>query len=128
MADLTIPAHLAADQNRFLGKQVSSTFSLHAADINDVSAKFRPNAAAGFAVEQRDGSDESGKRYLKYTKSHAAKLTQIACAHPALLYRMIREKLIAAKDLAAVTEAVQVVGNAELIAAMLEYGNTCVLP
>ena len=128
LADLTIPAHLAADLDKLLGKKHPPAFALHVADITDVSAKFRPNAAAGFAVDQRDGSDESGKQYLKYIRSHAAKLAQIACVHPALLYRMIREKLIAAKDLAAVTEAVQASGNAELITAMLEYGNTCVSP
>lgn len=48
----------------------------------------------------------------------------MACEHPALLYLMIREKLIAAKDLEAVTAAVQATGNAELISAMLEYGST----
>lgn len=128
LADLTIPAHLAADLNRFLGKQIPPAFALHVADITDVSAKFRPNAAAGFAVGQRDGTDESGKQYLKYIRSHAAKLAQIACVHPALLYRMIREKLITAKDLEAVTAAVQAGGNTELISAVLEYSNTCVSP
>ena len=39
---------------------------------------------------------------------------------------MIREKLITAKDLEAVTTAVQESGNAEWIAAMLEYGNSSV--
>ena len=36
---------------------------------------------------------------------------------------MLREKLIAAKDLEAVTQAVQKTGNTELIAAVLEYGH-----
>ena len=39
---------------------------------------------------------------------------------------MLREKLIAAKDLNAVTAAVQNTGNAELIAAVLNYGNSAV--
>lgn len=128
LTDLTIPAHLATDLNKFLGKQVPPTFALHVADITAVSAKFRPNAAAGFAVEQRDGTDESGKQYLKYIRSHAAKLAQIACIHPELLYRMIREKLIPAKDLEAVAAAVQASSDAELISAMLEYSNNSVLP
>ena len=39
---------------------------------------------------------------------------------------MLREKLIAARDLDAVTAAVQKTGNAELIAAVLNYGNSAV--
>ena len=39
---------------------------------------------------------------------------------------MIHEKLITAKSLEAVTNAVQASGNTELIAAMLDYGNNAV--
>ena len=37
---------------------------------------------------------------------------------------MVREKLITAKDLEAVTDAVQKSGNAEFIAAILEYSSS----
>lgn len=99
---------------------------LHIADISNVSAKFRPLAAVGFAEDGRDCTDENGKKYLKYIKSNATKLVALATEHPALLYLMIREKLIAAKDLEAVTNIAQQTGNAELIAAILSYGNSSV--
>jgi DNA ligase (NAD+) len=63
---------------------------------------------------------------LKYIKANAAKLAPLACEHPALLYLMMREKLIAAKHLDAVSEAVQASRNTELIAAILEYGSSAV--
>ena len=88
--------------------------------------KFRPGAAVGFAEDNRDCTDENGKKYAKYIKANAVKLVELALEHPALLYLMLREKLIAAKDLEAVTNAVQESGNTELIAAMLEYGNSSV--
>lgn len=95
-------------------------------DITDVSAKYRPGAAVGFAEDGRDCTDENGKKYCKYIKSNAVKLVGLAVEHPALLYLMLREKLIAAKDLDAVTAAVQKTGNAELIAAVLNYGSSAV--
>ena len=79
----------------------------------------------GFAEDGRDCTDENGKKYLKYIKSNAAKLAPLACEYPALLYLMIRERLIAAEDLDAVTAAMQATGNAELIAAMLEGTAVC---
>ena len=98
----------------------------HIEKIASVSAKYRPYAAVGFAEDERDCTDENGKAYLKYIKSNADKLASIACAHPALLYLMIRQKLIAAKHLDAVEQAIQSAGNAELTAAMLEYANSSV--
>lgn len=102
------------------------TIVIHIDDISDVSAKYRPGAAVGFAEDGRSCTDENGKKYCKYIKSNAAKLVELAIEHPALLYLMLREKLIAAKDLNAVTAAVQNTGNAELIAAVLNYGNSAV--
>ena len=141
LRNLTIPTALAGSLSKFLGEPtifadtyellgftVLPAFALHVADISDVSAQYRPNAVAGFAADQRDCSDEVGKRYLKYIKAHAADLAQMACACPALLHLMIREKLIAPKDLAAVTEVVQERGDEEQIAAILEYGSTCASP
>ena len=102
------------------------TIVLHIDDISDVSTKFRPGAAVGFAEDGRDCADENGKQYCKYIKSNAVKLVGLAAEHPALLYLMLREKLISAKDLDAVTAAVRKAGNAELIAAVLNYGNSAV--
>ncbi len=53
-------------------------------------------------------------------------MTGLAIERPALMYLMLREKLIAAKDLNAVMNTVQESGNPELIAAMLEYSNSAV--
>ena len=106
--------------------KTQAPITLHIPDISDISAKFRPNAAVGFAEDNRDCSDENGKKYAKYIKTNAAKLAGVAIEHPALLYLMIREKLITAKSLEAVTSAVQASGNTELIAAMLDYGNNAV--
>lgn len=102
------------------------TIVLHIEEITDISTKYRPGAAADFAEDGRSCTDENGKKYCKYIKSNAMKLVGLAAEHPALLYLMLREKLIAAKDLDAVTAAVQKTGNAELIAAVLNYGNSAV--
>ena len=123
LTSIGLPAQWA-DKLSSLFPKPTGTVILHTPDITPVSAKYRPGAAVGFAEDERDCTDENGKKYLKYIKSNAAKLAPLACEHPALLYLMIREKLIAAKDLDAVTSAVQATGNAELIAAMLEYGHS----
>ena len=99
---------------------------LHIPDISDISAKFRPGAAVGFAEDNRDCTDENGKAYAKYIKANATKLAGLAIEHPALFYLMLREKLISAKDLDAFTKAVQDSGNTELIAAVLDYANSSV--
>ena len=125
LRDITIPTSLAKQLPNILPK-TQHTIVLHIEDITNVSAKYRPGAAAGFAEDGRDCTDENGKKYCKYIKSNAAKLVELAAEHPALLYLMLREKLVAAKDLDAVTAAVQKTGNAELIAAVLNYGSSAV--
>ncbi len=125
LRDITIPTSLAKQLPNILPK-TQHTIVLHIEDITNVSAKYRPGAAAGFAEDGRDCTDENGKKYCKYIKSNAAKLVELAAEHPALLYLMLREKIVAAKDLDAVTAAVQKTGNAELIAAVLNYGNSAV--
>ena len=64
--------------------------------------------------------------YVEYIRSHAAKLISKAIEHPALFYRMIREKLITVKDLDTIANIVQNSGNAEFIAAICDYGNSSV--
>lgn len=124
LRELTVPSALADRLNTILPKGTMPV--LHVQSIANLSAKYRPGAAIGFAEDDRDCTDENGKAYLKYIKSNAVKLVPLACEHPALLYLMIQEKLIAVKYLDAVSEMVQASGSAELIAAMLEYGGSAV--
>ncbi len=100
--------------------------TIHIPDISDLSSRFRPGAIVGFVEDHRSCSDANGQKYAKYIKSNASKLAGLAIEHPALLYLMMHEKLIAAKDLNAVMNTVQKSGNTELIAAMLEYSNSAV--
>ena len=123
--DFTCPSTFAEELQYILPK-TKTPIILHIPDISGVSTKFRPGAVVGFAEDNRDCTDENGKKYAKYIKANAAKLVGLALEHPALLYLMLREKLIAAKDLETVTNAVQESGNTELMAAMLEYGNSSV--
>ena len=125
LKNFTCPSIFAKQLQTILPK-TKTLIILHIPDISGVSTKFRPGAVVGFAEDNRDCTDENGKKYVKYIKANAAKLVGLAIEHPALLYLMLREKLIAAKDLEAVTNAVQESGNTELMAAMLEYGNSSV--
>ena len=125
LKDFTCPSIFAKQLQTILPK-TKTRIILHISDISEISTKFRPGAAVGFAEDNRDCADENGKKYAKYIKANDAKLAGLALEHPALLYLMLREKLIAAKDLEAVTNAVQESGNTELMAAMLEYGNSSV--
>lgn len=125
LKDFTCPSPFAKQLQTILPK-TKTTIILHIPDISDISAKFRPGAAVGFAEDNRDCTDENGKAYVKYIKANAAKLAGLAIEHPALFYLMLREKLISAKDLDAFTKAVQDSGNTELIAAVLDYANSSV--
>lgn len=125
LKDFTCPSSFAKQLQTILPK-TKTTIILHIPDISDISAKFRPGAAVGFAEDNRDCTDENGKAYVKYIKANAAKLAGLAIEHPALFYLMLREKLISAKDLDAFTKAVQDSGNTELIAAVLDYANSSV--
>lgn len=125
LQDFTCPSSFAKQLQTIL-PQTKTLIILHIPDISDISAKFRPGAAVGFAEDNRDCTDENGKAYVKYIKANAAKLAGLAIEHPALFYLMLREKLIFAKDLDAFTKAVQDSGNTELIAAVLDYANSSV--
>ena len=125
LRSVTCPSAIAKELSDAL-PNTQRLITLHIDDITGVSMKFRPGAAAGFAEDGRSCTDENGKKYCKYIKANAVRLLPMAMEHPALFYLMLREKLIAAKDLEAVTAAVQESGNAEWIAAMLEYGHSSV--
>ena len=125
LKDFACPQSCAKQLQAILPK-TKKPITIHIPDISDLSSKFLPRAAVGFAEDHRDCSDENGQKYAKYIKSNAEKLAGLAIEHPALLYLMIHEKLITAKDLNAVMTAVQESGNTEWIAAMLEYSNSAV--
>ena len=125
LTSFTCSSAIAKDLSRIL-PEMEQFITFHIDDITNVGTKFRPGAVVGFAEDGRSCTDENGKKYCKYIRSNAAKLIPAAMEHPALLHLMIREKLITAKDLEAVTAAVQESGNAEWIAAMLEYGHSSV--
>ncbi|MEG0758397.1 MAG: leucine-rich repeat protein, partial [Raoultibacter sp.] len=97
---------------------------LHVLSPHMVSVKYRPAAAAGFAKEHADRTTERGKAHMEYIKSNAGRIIDTALANPDLLYLMIEEKLIAAKDMDGCNAAAQKLGNVEQIAALLEYGNS----
>ena len=125
LENFTCPSPLASQlKNALLETRTPSI--IHFPNISDLSTQFRPNAAVGFAEDNRDCTDENGKAYVKYIKANAAKLAGVAIEHPALFYLMLREKLISAKDLEAFTKTVQDSGNTELIAAILDYANSSV--
>ena len=125
LQDFTCPSFFAKQLQTIL-PQTKMLIILHIPDISDISTKFRPGAAVGFAEDNRDCTDENGKKYIKYIKANAAKLAGLATEHPALFYLMLREKLISAKDLDAFTKTVQDSRNTELIAAILDYANSSV--
>lgn len=120
LTDVTLPSAMARILNN-IGPTEAHMIVLHTDDITNISEKFRPGAAVGFAEDGRSGIDENGEKYLAYIRSNIAELAQTACSYPALLRLMIREKLIPAKDLETVMAAVQASGSAELITAMREY-------
>ena len=123
LEDFTCPSPLASQlKNALLETRTPSI--IHFPNISDLSTQFRPNAAVGFAEDNRDCTDENGKAYVKYIKANAAKLAGLATEHPALFYLMLREKLISAKVLDAFTKVVQDSGNTDLIAAILDYANS----
>ncbi|MGN0778505.1 MAG: leucine-rich repeat protein [Aristaeellaceae bacterium] len=118
---MDIPSELAKELNRLLPEHF---VAIGVPSIEGVSAKYRPMAAAAFAEDERDTTDANGQAYVQYIKANAAKLVEVAVSHPMLLRLMLREKLIAAKHLDAVTAAVQHTGDTELMAAILEYGHS----
>lgn len=67
LQDFTCPSSFAKQLQTIL-PQTKTLIILHIPDISDISAKFRPGAAVGFAEDNRDCTDENGKAYVKYIK------------------------------------------------------------
>ena len=125
LENITWPSSLAKELPRYM-PETKKPIILHISDISNVSAKFRPNAAAGFAEDACDCIDTNGRKYLRYIKSNVTKIAEFAAMHPSLFYLMLKEKLVAAKDLGVMTDAAQKSKNTELIAAILNYGSSSI--
>lgn len=72
LKEFTCPSSFAKQLQTILPK-AETPIILHIPDISDISTKFRPGAAVGFAEDNRDCTDENGKAYVKYIKANAAK-------------------------------------------------------
>lgn len=101
---------------------------VHIEDITALTAKYRAYAAIGFALDHRDCTDENGKKYLKYIKANAARLASAAVEYRELFDLMLREQLIAAKDLEAFSAVIQASGQDDLIAALQAYAEQLPAP
>lgn len=60
ISDFTCPSTFIDELPNILPK-TKHTIALHLEDITDISAKYRPGAAVGFAEDGRDCTDENGK-------------------------------------------------------------------
>ena len=101
---------------------------VHIEDITALTAKYRVYAAIGFALDHRDCTDENGEKYLKYIKANAVRLASAAVEYRELFDLMLREQLIAAKDLEAFSAVIQASGQADLIAALQAYAEQLPAP
>ncbi len=101
---------------------------IHIEDSTTLTAKYRVYAAIGFALDHRDCTDENGKKYLKYIKANAARLASAAVEYRELFDLMLREQLIAAKDLEAFSAVIQASGQDDLIAALQAYAEQLPAP
>ena len=90
-------------------------------DISALPPGFRPNAAVAFAEDGGDPADVRYEGHMKYIKSNAIKLLNLAMEYPSLLALMCRQKLIAAKHVESFLEAAQKTENPELVATVLDY-------
>lgn len=101
---------------------------VHIEDITALTAKYRVYAAIGFALDHRDCTDENGKKYLKYIKANAVRLASAAVEYRELFDLMLREQLIAAKDMEAFSAVIQASGQDDLIAALQAYAEQLPAP
>ena len=83
LTSIVIPARFTKQINGIFGTAKRAV--IHIPDISDVGSKFRPMCAVGFAEDNRDFTDEYGKKYAKYIKTNAVKLIDTALEHPSFL-------------------------------------------
>ena len=76
LASITLPKGFPGAALKWMLPQTNGMIIIHNADISDISVKYRPGAAVGFAEDGRDCTDENSKAYLKYIK----KVHQEQCA------------------------------------------------
>ena len=92
--------------------------------ISKLPVELRPCAALAFALDGGSREDPRFENHIKYIKSNAVKLLDLAIQHPELLALMCQEKLIAAKDIEKFMEAAQKSRKTELTAMLLDYQNS----
>lgn len=90
-------------------------------DISALPTDIRVGAAIAFAEDGGDVEDPRYEKHIKYIKSNAAKLIDLAMQYPSLLKLMCREKLITAKNMEKFLDAAQETKKTELIAMVLDY-------
>ena len=81
----------------------------------------KPLAAISFAENPDDPTSERGKKHLKYIKSNAAKLKDMAFSNPALLRLMCRNKLLTPEITDQYLDTARATGSAEVTAMLLDY-------
>ena len=90
-------------------------------DPANLPVKMKPLAAISFAENPDDPTSERGKKHLKYIKSNAAKLKDMAFSNPALLRLMCRNKLLTPEITDQYLDTARATGSAEVTAMLLDY-------
>ena len=98
----------------------NKSLRLYVNSLSLLPSNLRPYATLGFAEHNRV-STPFRDEYLKYIKTNAAKLMELAIGNEALLDLMCHEKLISITNAPRYMEAAQKSGNVQAIAMLLEY-------
>ena len=103
------------------GCQVKRVFT---DDISKVPAGYRFAAALGFVSENPpDLTSESVANYMSYLKRNTGKLSVQAVENPELLRFLVSNRMLKARDIDSYIEEANRQGNAETMAALLDYQN-----
>ena len=98
----------------------NKSLRLYVNSLSLLPSNLRPYATLGFAEHNRV-STPFRDEYLKYIKTNATKLMELAIGNEALLALMCLEKLISNKNAPLYMEAALKIGNVQAIAMLLEY-------
>ena len=97
---------------------------IHIEDISKVPAAYLPTAVLSFVSEApSDLSSPRAKNHMDYLRRNAGKLSELAMKHPDLLHFLLEHKIIKAKDMDTYTAKASEWGDAEAMAALLNYQN-----
>ena len=89
--------------------------------LGDMPAFWKQRAVWGFAGEQDRYPEERQAEYLKYIKSQRKKLFSLAVQHQELLFLMLEEALVPAKDIGTLLDEADRQNNAAARAAIQAY-------